>query len=152
MNFSQFNISQGAFGERPPVTKARPEFLQLVGEEGIRAMVNDHYEILIKSDAKHLFPDGGEALAKAKEHAADFMIQINGGPQYFNQKRGAPQMVGRHEPFKITKEARVIWLEAYASVLKELKAQDGSEIPPEILKSFWDYLDIFSLWMVNTPS
>jgi len=54
-------------------------------------------------------------------------------------------MVARHQPFKITPKTRMVWLECYIEVLKKL------DIDEELLKSFWNYLDIFSIWMVNTP-
>jgi len=147
-----FTISQGMLGVRPPVTKPHPAFLDLVGEEGARKMVADHYDLVVDSDIKALFPIEADDLAEAKKHAADFIIQICGGPAYFNQNRGMPQMVGRHAPFRINMEARQVWLEEYAKVLAAVKTKDGEDMPEDILKSFWDYLDIFSLWMVNTPS
>lgn len=147
-----FTISQGTMGVRPPVTKAQPLFLQLLGEAGARQMVSDHYDLLASSDIKELFPLEADALAEAKQHSADFIIQICGGPAYFNQNRGAPQMVGRHAPFRITMEARTVWLESYAKVLSNLKTKDGEDFPEDILKGFWGYLDVFSIWMVNTPS
>lgn len=147
-----FTISQGMLGVRPPVTKPHPAFLDLVGEEGARKMVADHYDLVVESDIKALFPIEADDLAEAKKHAADFIIQICGGPAYFNQNRGAPQMVGRHAPFRINMEARQVWLEEYAKVLAAVKTKDGEDMPEDILKAFWNYLDIFSLWMVNTPS
>jgi hemoglobin len=54
-------------------------------------------------------------------------------------------MAGRHAAFKITPEARMIWLESYIMVLKDL------DMPDDLKQSFWNYLDIFSIWMVNTP-
>lgn len=45
-------------------------------------------------------------------------IQICGGPKYFNENRGAPMMVARHQPFKITPKTRMVWLECYIEVLK----------------------------------
>lgn len=147
-----FTISQGMLGVRPPVTKPHPAFLDLVGEEGARKMVADHYDLVVESDIKALFPIEADDLAEAKKHAADFIIQICGGPAYFNQNRGAPQMVGRHAPFRINMEARQVWLEEYAKVLAAVKTEDGEDMPEDILKAFWNYLDIFSLWMVNTPS
>ena len=54
-------------------------------------------------------------------------------------------MVGRHQPFKITPNARKIWLESYIIILNKL------DMPDDLKQSFWNYLDIFSIWMVNTP-
>lgn len=145
-----FNISHGQFGERPPVTKPNPGFLQEAGEARLRQLISDHYELIRSSDIAGLFPvDDEEEFTLAKKHAADFFIQICGGPDYFNQSRGAPRMVGRHAPFKITPHARLRWLGFYEELLPALEAEGVSE---ENIRSFWNYLDIFSLWMVNTPS
>ena len=87
-------ISYAQFGARPPVTKPIPEFLIEVGEEGIRKLIDEHYESIKTSEIAHLFPMNEQDLQKAKKHAADFFIQICGGPDYFNQSRGPPQSKG----------------------------------------------------------
>jgi len=139
--------SQAQFGVRPPVTKPIPEFLLEVGEEGIRKLISDHYDSIKESDIVHLFPLDEEEFKLAKQHSSDFFIQICGGPAYFNQNRGAPQMVGRHAPFRIDAAARKTWLELYKPLILELKEKGVTETS---LKSFWGYLDIFSIWMINT--
>lgn len=53
-------------------------------------------------------------------------------------------MVARHMPFAITQEARRIWLESYIMVLNSLDLEE------ELKESFWNYIDIFSIWMMNT--
>jgi hemoglobin len=132
-------------GNRPPVVKPDPKVLEFLGEEEMRKLISDHYDLLRVSNIKGLFPPTDEGFEMAKKHSADFFIQICGGPDYFNQSRGAPMMVGRHAAFKITPEARLIWLESYIKVLEPL------EMPEDLKQSFWNYLDIFSTWMVNTP-
>jgi hemoglobin len=143
-------ITQGTLGVRPPVTKPHPGFLVELGEERFRKLVSDHYELLRTSDISFLFPINDEDdFEAAKKHAADFMIQICGGPAYFNQSRGEPRMVGRHAPFRIDAAARNRWLELYATLLPALEAEG---INSEYVHSFWNYLDIFSIWMINTPT
>jgi len=133
-------------GTRVEVKRPLPEFYATVGEEGIRKLIDTHYEFLKVSDAKHLFPiEDDEEFALAKKHAGDFFIQYLGGPKYFQASRGAPQMVGRHAPFAITAMMRRIWLLEYQ------KALDTLEAPQALKESFWDYLNTFSTWMVNTP-
>ena len=137
-------------GVRPPVTKPHPGFYFQVGEERFRKLVNDHYEMIRTSDIAFLFPvNDEEDFNAAKKHAADFLIQICGGPAYFAESRGEPRMVGRHAPFRIDAAARRRWLEFYAVLLPALEAEGVS---PEYIQSFWDYLDIFSIWMINTPT
>lgn len=151
MNFSSLNlaITPGQLGVKPPVTKPNPGFFQELGEEGFRELISDHYELLKESDIAFLFPvNDPDEFAAAKKHAADFMIQICGGPAYFNASRGAPQMVGRHAPFRIDEHARQRWLECYAMLLPKLR----DRVSDENIQSFWNYLDVFSQWMVNTPN
>ncbi len=139
-----FTISQYYPGVRPNVTLPSPQIYQILEEEGMRKMVSDHYDLVVQSPIKDLFPKNPIALEKAKEHSADFFIQICGGPDYFNRHRGMPQLNRRHRPFTITAEGRIEWLKCYEQVLEKL------DLPEEVLKSFWNYLDVFSKWMVNS--
>ena len=131
-------------GVRPNVTLPSKEMFDLLQEEGIRKMVSDHYDLLVQSEVRDLFPKNPVALEKAKENSADFFIQICGGPMYFNKNRGKPMLNKRHLPHKITPEAREEWLTCYRDVLETL------DLPEEVKLSFWNYLDVFSKWMVNS--
>ena len=146
----KLTISNGEIGVRPPVTKPHPGFLDQVGEERFKKLVYDHYELIEVSDIAFLFPiHDEEDFAEAKKHAFDFLIQESGGPDYFKQSRGDSQMVGRHAPFRIDEAGRKTWLVFYAPLLEALVDEGINE---EYIQSFWDYLDIFSMWMVNTKS
>jgi hemoglobin len=146
----ELTITDAPFGIRPPVTKPNPAFLEQIGEARFRKLISDHYDLLKESEISFLFPvHDEEEFAAAKKHAADFMIQICGGPDYFNQSRGAPRMVGRHAPFRIDASSRRVWLGFYAQLLPALVDEGINEAD---VQSFWNYLDIFSIWMVNTPS
>ena len=50
----------------------------------------------------------------------------------------------RHATFAINAEARIVWLSCYQQVLSKLEIQD------DVKQSFWNYLNVFSFWMVNT--
>lgn len=141
----EYNISETSMGNRPNVSLPNPKILTTLKEEGMRSLISRHYDLLAESKIKDLFPENEQALAMAKKHSADFFIQICGGPKYFNESRGAPRMVARHMPFKITSSARVVWLEMFAKAIEE------TNLSEEEKKSFWDYVDIFSIWMINTP-
>jgi hemoglobin len=140
----EFEISKYFPGVRPGVTLPSKQVFELLQEDGMRQMVSDHYDLLAASSIKDLFPKNPIALEKAKEHSADFFIQICGGPEYFNKNRGKPQLNRRHQPFKITAEGRIEWLNCYKIVLKNV------DLPDEAKQSFWNYLDVFSKWMVNS--
>jgi len=139
----EFSITEYK-SERPNVVLPTDKMFLLLKEEGIRKMVSDHYDLLAQSSIKDLFPKNPIAFEKAKEHSADFFIQICGGPMYFNKNRGKPQLFKRHLPHKITAKARVEWLNCYRIVLKKM------ELPDEVMNSFWNYIDVFSIWMVNS--
>jgi hemoglobin len=143
----KYAITHFEFGVRGNVThKPDEKFLEALKEEGIFKMISDFYDLLRVSKIKNLFPiqDDKEFLM-AKEHSAFFFIQLCGGPDYFNQARGAPMMAARHSKFKITPSARIIWLKCFKTVIQKLNIDDEQK------DIFWKYLDIFSHWMVNTP-
>ncbi|HZK68694.1 MAG TPA: globin [Paludibacter sp.] len=149
MNFKKYTldlpITNYKFGERPDVTIPDREFYKVMGEEGIRKLVNRHYELLRVSEISHLFPANDEIFEIAKNNSADFMVQICGGPDYYNQHRGRPMLANRHAGSHITPESRLVWLNCYKQALAELT------IPHHLIVSFWNYLNIFSNWMVNSP-
>jgi len=140
----QYTITEAPMGTRPQVELPNPKILEHLGEEGMRKLISDHYDLLKQSNIRGLFPPTEKGFELAKQHSADFFIQICGGERHFDKNRGAPRMVGRHALFKITPEARRIWLESYIMILSGLDMSD------ELKESFWKYLDIFSIWMVNT--
>ncbi len=128
----------------PEVQLPDKEFLNQLGEVGIRKLSDDHYNLLRKSDISILFPIDDDEFEKAKLRSSDFLIQIMGGHPYFNENRGKPMLGQRHAPFKITPKARITWLECYREVLKNI------ELDEEIMSSFWKYLNVLSMRMVNT--
>ena len=151
MNFStstlDFSILPYQEGINPPVTKPNPTFLTDIGEKGMRDLLDRFYMDLFESPIKDIFPLEKKEMIIAAQHSADFFIQICGGPQYFNQNRGAPQMKGRHAPFHITPHARLHWLVTIEEALQPIIKQKLSS--EENIQSFWNYLNIFSQWMIN---
>lgn len=144
MNTTFFHITTDFDGNVPRVTLPSPDFLKYIGEEKFRALVSRHYDLLTESSVNHLFPKSEKALEMAKSRSADFFIQLMGGPEYYKENRGEPMMRKRHLPFKIDMNARITWLQCYQIALNEMK-----DVPAHLLQSYWDYLDKFSLWMIN---
>lgn len=152
MNFNtsslDFSITPYQEGVNPPVTKPNPAFLTDLGEDGMRELFDSAYLILFQSPIKDIFPQTKEGIRKAGQTSADFFIQICGGEDYFNRKQGAPRMVGRHAFFRITPSARVEWLKVFQEALKPIVENQSASV--ENIQSFWNYIDIFSMWMINT--
>jgi hemoglobin len=140
----EYRITAYTPGERPEVPLPTHEIYRILGDEGIRNLVKDHYDLLAKSEIKELFPQNAAGLERAVKNSSDFFIQICGGPMYFNKNRGRPMMYKRHLPHKITPEARKVWLDCYREAIQK------QNLPDEAIHSFWNYLDVFSKWMVNT--
>jgi len=154
MNFStsslDFSIQAHQDGVNPPVTKPNPAFLTDIGEQGMRDLFARFYAGLYKSPIKEIFPLNEEEMQIAAQHSADFFIQICGGPAYFNQNRGAPQMRGRHAPFPITPNARLHWLVTFEEALQPIIDEKLSS--EENIQSLWNYINVFSQWMINTKA
>jgi len=120
------------------------EMLNILGEQGIRKLTNDHYNLLRKSKINYLFPIDDKEFEQAKLNSSDFFIQIMGGHPYFNENRGKPMLAQRHLKFKINPSARIIWLECYREVLVNI------ELDEKVMESFWNYLNVLSMRMVNS--
>lgn len=146
----KLTISDGEIGVRPAVAKPHPGFLHEVGEERFKKLVYDHYELIRTSEISFLFPVFDEDdFENAKQNAFAFLIEISGGPKYFELSRGEHRMVARHAPFRIDENGRKTWLSLYQPLLEALADEGISE---EYIESFWDYLNKFSMWLVNTKS
>lgn len=142
-----FTIHDFEYGARPDVPAIDLGIYQFLGDEGMRKLISDHYDLMVQSDIKHLFPrEGSHALEMAKKYSSDFFIQRLGGPEYYKESRGNPMLVSRHRPFRINAAARVVWLECYKEALLK------SGLPEPLMQSYWTFLDVFSAWMVNTRS
>lgn len=129
------------------ILKPDPNFYKEVREARFRQLVDDHYEILKQSDIAFMFPvDYPNEFAEVKKHAADFLIQISGGPNYFEQTRGDSKMVARHARFRVDANGRYIWLASYKVLLEDLY-EEG--IDQKYIESFWNYLNNFSMVLVN---
>jgi hemoglobin len=144
LNFSILPYQEGV---TPPVVKPNPGFLTDIGEEGMRALLDRFYMQLFESPIKALFPKEIDTMKDAGQTSADFFIQISGGTPYFNQNHGAPQMGRRHAPFAITPDARLHWLVCFEDALQPII--DDKQSSEENIQSFWDYINVFSIWMIN---
>ena len=137
-------ITPFPIGARPSVPQPDLNIYNYLGEEGLRLLVSNHYDLLVESTIKHLFPPKGKSLDLAKKNSADFFVQRFGGPNYYDVNRGKPMLTKRHEPFAINYHAREVWLDCYRQLLPNL------QMPQDLIISYWQFLDIFSIWMVNT--
>lgn len=125
--------------------KLSPEIYIKMGEDQIYQMLEDFYLELEKSAIRHLFP---QDMKEASRRSAAFFVFIFGGPPLYQQQFGPPRMRQRHLPFVIDENARQIWLNCFKNILEG--ADKKYNFPMEHMKEFWDFLEKFSAWMVNT--
>lgn len=132
--------------EGPPQgISPNPLIYQAMGEAAIFKMLEDFYIELGQSSIKHLFPDD---VVEASKKSGAFFVFILGGPPLYQERYGPPMMRKRHMAFAIDEQARQVWLECFKKTLVD--ADKKYQFPMEHFDSFWNFLDRFSLWMVNT--
>jgi len=137
-------ISQPAGG--PPQTeRPSPEIYRAMGEDNINRMIHDFYAELEKSTIREMFPTDME---KSADKSAAFFVGLLGGPPLYHERYGQPMLRARHMPFRIDADSREVWLGCFKRVLTNAPERYG--FPEEHLPAFVDFLDGFSLWMVNT--
>ena len=125
-----------------------PGIYRTMGAEGIRNLLRAVYRKLGASTIAGLFPQDPAALEAAADRSSLFFVGICGGPPLYEQAYGSPKMRQRHASFAITDGARLVWLGCWEEVLADAPAT--LNFPAEHRDGFKDYLEKFSLWMVNT--
>lgn len=138
-----YNISKTEFGEEPKFDYPKPIFYEELGEEGMKKLFSDFYDLIVDSDIGNFFPQDEEELEKVKSHNVKFFIEACGGPKLYTEAVGHFDMVKAHEPFSITEKARREWLGTMEEVLRK------TDISDEAKQSFWDFLEKFSKHTVN---
>lgn len=69
----EFVITEYTPGQRPNVILPSTEIFQLLGEEGIRNLVSEHYDCLAESEISDLFPEKREGFERAKKKYFRFL-------------------------------------------------------------------------------
>jgi len=121
------------------------EIYARMGRENLYRMIEEFYRELGSSAIRSMFPD--DLVASSKRSAA-FFAQLTGGPQEYTERHGPPRMRARHLAFRITAQARAEWLACFERILQ--RAVKDFTFPAEHLEGFRQFLEKFSLWMVNT--
>ena len=131
--------------EGPPQERPNPKIYQEMGEANIFKMLEDFYSELGKSEIRHLFPSD---MVQASKKSGAFFVFLLGGPPLYQERYGSPMMRQRHMAFAIDDNARQIWLDCFRKTLVD--AEVNYQFPQEYLPEFIQFLERFSLWMVNT--
>jgi len=146
-----YEVSKVKKGEKVHFKNPTAAFYEAVGgEEGMRALMYNFYDIIYESDIANFFPQDEEEFAVVKEKNTKFFIQICGGPKVYE---GATEgmdlnehMVRLHEDFSIYEKSRYEWLGCMEEALRKV------DMEQKIKDDFWDYLEKFSKLTVNSFS
>lgn len=122
-----------------------PTFYDAVGgAETFRLLVGRFYAgVRVDPVLRPLYPD--DEIDAAEERLFLFLSQYWGGPTTYNDTRGHPRLRMRHAPFAIDSAARDAWLRTMRSALSSL------ELPAEVDRRLWDYLERAAYSLQNTP-
>ena len=146
-----YEVSKVVKGEEVSFKHPSKEFYKAIGgEEGMKELMYDFYDIIYESDIAHFFPQDEEEFEAVKEKNTKFFIQICGGPKVYESETGGMNldefMIRLHDDFSIYEKSRYEWLGCMEEALRKVK------IDQNIKDDFWAYLESFSKLTVNTFS
>jgi hemoglobin len=87
-----------------------------------------------------MYPDD---LTGSRAHLALFLAQYWGGPERYNQERGAPRLRMRHVHFEIGQAQSEAWLRHMTNAVK------GAELEPSDEEQMLDYLAMAANSLIN---
>lgn len=146
-----YEVTKVVKGEPVHFKMPDPAFYEAVGgEEGMRKLMYDFYDIIYESDIANFFPQDEEEFNIIKEKNTKFFIQLCGGPKvYESETKGKDlneYMVRLHDDFSIYEKSRYEWLGCMEEALRKV------DIDQKLKDDFWAYLESFSKLTVNTFS
>lgn len=98
---------------------------QLLGEDGIRTLVNAFYDIMdTLPEATDLRAMHARDLEPMKEKLSEYLIGWMGGPPLYADKYGTVCMTEPHEPYHIGPEERDQWLLCMHKALAQTGASE----------------------------
>jgi hemoglobin len=117
------------------------------GDAFFEALTVDFYRSLAADPVlSGLYPDDEEEFEKARQHLEWFLIQYWGGPQAYNDRRGAPRLRMRHAPFFIGEAERDAWLRHMT------KAVRAANLSPLDEAQMLGYFETAARHLVNRPT
>jgi hemoglobin len=137
-------VGGGRLGRRKLSGMSQPvSFYEAVGgEEFFTRLVHRFYQGVADDPVlRPVYP--AKDLGPAEAHLRLFLMQYWGGPRTYDELRGHPRLRMRHARFTIGEAERDAWLHHMR------RAVDRLDLPPEVAKALWDYLERAAYFMVN---
>lgn len=127
----------------PPVPFPTRRIFAVAGEDLLRALVRRHHERLRDSIVGHLFPFDAARFDEGVAKAADFVVEVAGGPDYYALAHGRVCMRTQHFPFTIDEQAREVWLAELLGAFADVA------FPLDIREEYWNWVEAMSIRMIN---
>ncbi len=127
----------------PPVPMPSARVFKFVGESILRELVRRHHERLVQSKISHLFVMSESQFQSLIEKAADFMVELVGGPTHYSDYSEHTCMRVKHFPITIDEGSRDIWLAQLLAAFNDVR------FPREMRHEVWDWLEAMSIRMIN---
>lgn len=126
----------------PQVGDSSATVYELLGEAYFHRLTAAFYDG-VRNDPVLLPMYPEEDMSGAQERLTWFLIQYFGGPQLFNQNRGAPMLRRRHMPYAVSEEAEQHWLSCMRDAL------DAAETPENVRSQMEAYFTRAAATMRN---
>lgn len=98
---------------------------QILGEEGIRELVNTFYDIMdTLPEARGIRKMHADDLSQIKDKLGDYLIGWMGGPPLYAKKYGTVCMTEPHAPYAIGPDERDQWLLCMHKALEQVGASE----------------------------
>lgn len=117
--------------------------LAVAGETRLRKLVHYHHRLLRQSEIGHLFATDEARFFKLTERIAGYIVEVCGGPALYSPTHGQVCMRTRHFPLLIDERAREVWLN------RLWRAMEETDFPVEAREELWNWLEPFTLRMIN---
>ncbi|MGC5615952.1 globin [Georgenia sp. Z1491] len=129
--------------DRPSQTTQRAElYARLGGHDTFERLTRRFYEGVATDEVLAPMYEGD--LDGGEERLRMFLEQYWGGPTTYQEQRGHPRLRMRHQPFRVTPDARDRWLTHMRAAL------DDVALDPEADRAMWDYFVRAADAMINT--
>ncbi len=130
----------------PPIKAPSSLFIQSVGHENLTRLIVHHHSLFRQMAAVNFYQKEYQTIMDEVTKAAHFMMEALGCGKIYTMEYGLDGMLNGQKPFLMDEQTREIWLKLYINTLRDFS------FPKKILAEFWNWIELFSLRMLNTAS
>lgn len=129
----------------PPIPQPGERLLTQAGEPLLRALIIRLHQNLRASEIGHMFPDDDDVFLKIVNRIADYFVEACGGEAAYSTAGGDACMGSVHRHLPVDGRGRELWLTSL------WRAFDDVGYPPDLREEFWNWVEPFTLTVINRP-